>query len=191
MTVNLFYKDPFLLDEPGFGYLIPRAVPFEQNPECALGVVFDSFSAIGQDTTEGTKMTVMLGGHWWSQFTSSDYPTEEEGLSMAKEIVRRHLKIKVEPDAWKSSLHRDCIPQYTVGHEQRLKKANSELIQGFRGRVRVAGASYGGVGVNDCVKAAWEVVRGVVGWSGTGVKTGLEDFGYDTKMVVPTRNKQQ
>ena len=47
MVVNLYYSDPNILPERGFGYLIPRSIPFEQNPECALGVVFDSDSSIG------------------------------------------------------------------------------------------------------------------------------------------------
>ncbi|CAK7214843.1 oxygen-dependent protoporphyrinogen oxidase [Sporothrix bragantina] len=43
MVVNLYYAEP-ALHHPyrGFGYLIPQSVPLEQNPEGALGVIFDS-----------------------------------------------------------------------------------------------------------------------------------------------------
>lgn len=70
MVVNLFYSNPSLIPVRGFGYLIPRSVPLEQNLECGLGVVFDSESSIGQDTASGTKVTVILGGHWWSDWPS-------------------------------------------------------------------------------------------------------------------------
>ncbi|CAK7225404.1 oxygen-dependent protoporphyrinogen oxidase [Sporothrix curviconia] len=43
MVVNLYYAEP-ALHHPyrGFGYLIPQSVPLDQNPEGALGVIFDS-----------------------------------------------------------------------------------------------------------------------------------------------------
>jgi len=180
MTVNLYYRDPYVLNERGFGYLIPRSLPFEQNPEFALGVVFDSDSSIGQDTASGTKLTVMLGGHWWDHLASTNsYPTEQEGLEMAKSVLRRHLNILDEPEAWKVGLHKNCIPQYTVGHSRRMKDASGELEEAFKGRVRVAGNSYEGVGLNDCIRSARDVVmRLKEGDSSpwTPVRTGLEDF---------------
>ncbi len=170
MVVNLFYSNPSLLPVHGFGYLIPRSVPFIANPELALGVVFDSDAAIGQDDIPGTKVTVMLGGHWWDGLES--YPDEEEGASMAKALLKRHLDIAEEPQAVNVGLQKDCIPQYTVGHEQRMWKA-SEMLERFQGRLRVAGNSYTGVGLNDCVRAAKDVVTKLV--DGTG-RTGLEAF---------------
>ncbi|KAI0200289.1 hypothetical protein F4808DRAFT_450917 [Astrocystis sublimbata] len=64
MVVNLWYPNPDLLGEGGFGYLIPSTTP--DNEEGALGM-------------PGTKLTVMLG--------------EEMGIAMAKELVRRQLGI--------------------------------------------------------------------------------------------------
>jgi len=169
MVVNLYYSDPNILPERGFGYLIPRSIPYEQNPECALGVVFDSDAVTGQDAVPGTKVTVMLGGHWWDDFSS--YPDEDEGAVMAKMIMRRHLKIDVEPETVKVGLQKECIPQYVVGHEKRMRMANSELMHGFRGKLRVAGNSYTGVGLNDCVRAARDVVMGIKrGEEGTGLE---------------------
>ncbi|KAA8574246.1 hypothetical protein EYC84_005746 [Monilinia fructicola] len=124
----------------------------DSHGEFALGVVFDSDATVGQDTVPGTKLTVMLGGHWWDNFET--YPDEEEGVSMAKSVLKRHLKIDQEPEMVHASLQKDCIPQYTVGHEQRLKQAHYELLSGYKGRLAVAGNSYTGVGVNDCIKAA-------------------------------------
>ena len=65
MVVDLYYTNPNLLSVHGFGYLIPCSVPFKQTPNRALGVVFDSDATIGQDAIPGTKLTVMLGSHWW------------------------------------------------------------------------------------------------------------------------------
>ena len=171
MVVNLYYKNPDLLPVHGFGYLLPRSLPLEQNPERALGVVFDSDATIGQDNIPGTKLTVMLGGHWWDGWDS--YPDEDEGAFMARSILARHLKIIDEPQAVRVSLQKECIPQYTVGHTQRMEAASAMLEERFNGRLRVAGNSYTGVGLNDCIRAARDVVEGLL----TGVgSTGLEDF---------------
>ena len=170
MVVNLYFSQPDLLSVRGFGYLIPRTVSFDRNPEMALGVVFDSDVSVGQDTVPGTKVTVMLGGHWWDDWDV--YPDEEEGGRMAKAVLERHLGITEEPQVVRVALQKKCIPQYTVGHEERMAEA-SILLEKFDGRLRVTGSSYTGVGVNDCVRAARNVVDGLV--DGTG-KTGLDSF---------------
>lgn len=173
MVVNLFFDDPNLLPERGFGYLIPRSIPYEQNPECALGVVFDSDAVVGQDTATGTKVTVMIGGHWWDGMDA--YPDEEEGGRMAMAILRRHLKIDAEPAYVKVGLQRECIPQYTVGHQARMMAAHDELLAGYRGTLLVAGNSYEGVGLNDCVRSARDVVMSIR--DGKAQATGLEHVG--------------
>ena len=58
----------------GFGYLIPQSVPFELNPERALGVIFDSDISPDLHSTVpaeklGTRLTVMMGGHWWDEWS--------------------------------------------------------------------------------------------------------------------------
>ena len=175
MVVNIFFSSKELLRVHGFGYLIPRSVPYSENPECALGVVFDSDAVVGQDTTPGTKVTVMLGGHWWDDLLL--YPDLDEGAAMARAVLKRHLGITEEPTAILATLHENCIPQYTVGHDQRMSEA-SLVLNRYKGMLRVAGSSYTGVGLNDCVRAAKDVVQGLV--DGTG-KTGLEKYADGTE----------
>ncbi|OCL11396.1 Protoporphyrinogen oxidase [Glonium stellatum] len=175
MVVNLFFSKSGLLPVEGFGYLIPQSVPFEQNPERALGVIFDSDAIKGQDTVDGTKLTVMLGGHWWDGW--SCYPSEEEGINMARTLLARHLQITDEPTVARAKLQKDCIPQYTVGHEERIQRAHSQLRNSFGGRLRVVGNSYNGVGVNDCLRAARDIAKGL--HEGAGYepsRTGLDHF---------------
>lgn len=191
MVVNLFYRDPFVIPEPGFGYLIPRSISFEQNPECALGVVYDSYSTVGQDTATGSKLTVMMGGHWWDGYDS--YPTEAEGIAMASAVLKRHLKIDAVPERAVATLQRDCIPQYYVGHESRLKKTHQELMNGFGGRLSVAGSFVDGVGLNDCARNARDVVvKLAAGGDRPAMATGLEEFESprvftQVKRIMPVR----
>lgn len=173
MVVNLFYRNPDLLPVQGFGYLIPRSIPLTQNPECALGVVFDSQVEVTSMPVPGTKVTVMLGGHYWDSF--SYYPDAEQGAAMAKQLLKRHLGIHVEPEAVLVSLNRNCIPQYYVGHDQRLTSTDIHLRTKFKGKLSVVGSSYTGVGVNDCIRAGMEVAAGLADSPEDGY-TGLEFF---------------
>lgn len=154
MVVNLYYDDPELIKIPGFGYLIPQSTPVDQNPERALGVVFSSQTSPGQDTAPGTKLTVLLGGHWWSDWAASDLPDERKGVEMAKSLLRRHMNITDQPAVAKARLQRNAIPQYTVGHAERMVGLHNKLLEEYGGRLKITGAWHTGVGVNDCIRSA-------------------------------------
>ncbi|KAK6358676.1 oxygen-dependent protoporphyrinogen oxidase [Orbilia blumenaviensis] len=160
MVVNLFYDKPNMTGYSGFGYLIPKSVPLEQNPHRALGVIFDSDAMPSQDERQGTKVTVMLGGHWWSN-NATPLPSQEDGVRMAREVLSQHLGITAEPAETMASLQMDCIPQYGVGHAGRLRQVHEDLMDKMGGKLVLAGSSYGGVGLNDCVRSARDAAFGV------------------------------
>ncbi|KIW14445.1 protoporphyrinogen oxidase [Exophiala spinifera] len=251
MVVNLYYSNPNLIppSHTGFGYLIPRSVPYEQNPERALGVIFGSETSgnsreareeklrymieslelenaarqnkdnnpvdveqhkqdgnvdsrndssvdeasnriekllkefdqdcgQGQDTAPGTKITVMMGGHWWTGWKSDELPSEKEAIEMAQSLLKRQLGITEEPEVAKARLNRNCIPQYTVGYHGRMNTIHEALVRDFQGRFKVAGPWWqGGVGLNDCVQKARETAWSIQHqWDD---KTGLEDVVND------------
>ncbi|KAI8632584.1 hypothetical protein F5Y19DRAFT_462970 [Xylariaceae sp. FL1651] len=153
MTVNLWYPNPNLLAEGGFGYLIPSSTP--DNEECALGVLFDSDLRTGKNEIPGTKLTVMLGGHHWDNW--EHLPTEEMGIAMAKEVVRRQLGISEDEKVVASAhLCRDCLPQHFVGHRDRMNKAHYEILSAFQGHLTVAGPSYTTIGVIPSMRAGFD-----------------------------------
>lgn len=157
MVVNLYYDRPDLIPYRGFGYLIPRSIPYQQNPEQALGVIFASESSTGQDTAPGTKLTVMFGGHWWDDLAESKYPDEETAIELAYSLLERHLGIKDRPAVAKARLQKGAIPQYTVGHLSRMNELSQAVRDEFDHRLTLAGNWYGvhGVGINDCVRQAY------------------------------------
>ena len=155
MVVNLYYQNPDLLPVSGFGYLIPRSIPYEQNPERALGVIFASDSSVGQDTAPGTKLTVMFGGHWWDDWQESDYPDHDTAVKMAESLLERHLGITDAPVLARSRLQRNAIPQYTVGHVSRMRELSQAVRSDFNNRLTLAGCWYNGVGVVDCIRQAY------------------------------------
>ncbi|KAK3942704.1 hypothetical protein QBC46DRAFT_362335 [Diplogelasinospora grovesii] len=174
MVVNLWYPVPNLHSpyNNGFGYLMPQSLGFENNPECALGVLFDSDrdAIIGDDasdTVPGTKFTVMLGGHLWSDLPPEWLPSSEDAIRMAKSVVSRHLNIpeEVSDQAVASTkLCKECIPQQFTGHRQRMATAHQELLRNFQGKLAVAGTSYQPPGVLTSLRAgrdvAWQISGG-------------------------------
>lgn len=163
MVINLYHPDPNLLSVDGFGYLIPRSIPVDQNPEFGLGVIFASASSCGetprdphttvtQDTVPGTKLTVMMGGHYWDGWQKSDFPDHDSAVRMARAMLERHLGITDAPTVTRSRLQHNAIPQYTVGHLDRMYDLSRTVKQDFNQRLVLAGNWYNGIGVGDCVR---------------------------------------
>ncbi|XP_052866525.1 protoporphyrinogen oxidase [Anopheles cruzii] len=148
-VVNLQYRRTDLLKQDGFGLLVP---PIENLP--ILGVIFDSCCF---DMVDNTVLTVMMGGAWFEQWFGKN-PSEEQLLEVALANVDKILHIGQRPDAYKVNLLRRCIPQYTVGHQERVKAARDYIDQ-HRLPIVLCGASYDGVGVNDVILSARKSVE--------------------------------
>ncbi|KAI8497616.1 hypothetical protein Bbelb_249220 [Branchiostoma belcheri] len=153
--VNLEFAGAVLPSE-GFGYLVPSG-----EPERILGVVFDSsiFPQHSRHNSTTTRLTVMMGGSWFQeQFGDPAEVETSDLLEVAIETVRRHLNITAAPLRSFTTVQKDCIPQYTLGHTDRLEK---------RLPLSLVGCSYRGVGVNDCVLSARKAVEDLLkAWEG-------------------------
>ncbi|KAL7790426.1 hypothetical protein V8C37DRAFT_403451 [Trichoderma ceciliae] len=191
MTVNIWYPQT-KLKPPGFGYLIPLSVPPEQNPERALGVFFDSDIGIrGPDEPPGTKLFVLMGGHYYDRNKSPrgpsvPIPTEQEAIQQAKKILERHLGIpQSTPCFAMARLARECIPQYNRGHQDTMAAADEEIREHFDGRLAVAGGSYTRIGAMGALRNGYDMARTVA--KGDWLATGLEQMEFPTQFCgVPT-----
>ncbi|EPQ28598.1 uncharacterized protein PFL1_03901 [Pseudozyma flocculosa PF-1] len=192
-----------LLPVEGFGYLIPRTTP--NNEDGILGVVFDSDSLPTQDMKDPLspaaastlaqrpiKLTVMMGGAHWSHLDAATLPTDDEMRRRAVRAVSQHLSIPAslleDPSRTKilPTMQRDCIPQYLVGHPVRMHALHRALAQHetLSDKLTLVGASYTGVSLNDCVaysiEAADRVADAELHGQGrrTRAVTGLENFDH-------------
>ncbi|KAH6853683.1 hypothetical protein B0I37DRAFT_12876 [Chaetomium sp. MPI-CAGE-AT-0009] len=199
MVVNIWYPAPHAnFPHNGFGYLLPQALPFDQNPECVLGVIFDSDRESplptesnpdpayrGADTVPGTKVTVMMGGHYWDGWPLSTMADTERAKEAALAAVARHLDLPpelTEQAHASAKFRRECIPQHLVGHRARMRSAHAELEWAFKGRLAVAGQSYQNPGVVGLARAGRDVALQIAGREGPRTAewsvgdTGLERF---------------
>ncbi|KAI8577171.1 hypothetical protein K450DRAFT_253193 [Umbelopsis ramanniana AG] len=162
-VVNLAYaNDQAKLDYDGFGFLTPHVSSQHTHPvPGTLGVVFDSNALSGQERDAPLKLTAMLGGHMWdSAFDKSIQDIDPKVVrDRALQVAERHLGIKATPSHTMTHLHAGCIPQYKVGHYQRLGEMHAAIQSRFGNALSVTGASYFGVSVPDCIKNARELVE--------------------------------
>ncbi|PNY27109.1 Protoporphyrinogen oxidase [Tolypocladium capitatum] len=198
MTVNIWYPRQDI-KPPGFGYLIPRSVTRENNPERALGVFFDSdVAAPGAGEPPGTKLFVLLGGHYYD--SGPPPPSEAAAVEQAKSLLERQLGIpRDSPCFAMARLARECIPQHFVGHHDRMMQADQELRAAFAGRLAVAGGSYSKIGAMGAIRAGYDVARQTAGAGGRDgwFTTGLEHLEFPEPFVgvplakIPVRRFKQ
>ncbi|KAJ3109842.1 oxygen-dependent protoporphyrinogen oxidase [Phlyctochytrium planicorne] len=165
-VVNLVFQGD-VLPVRGFGYLVPQS-----QPSTILGTVFDSETLPSSPPV--TRLTVMMGGHKFVQ-TFGEEPSPESLLGQALKAVQNHLGISEHPISSRVTIQRNCIPQYVVGHLERLRNIhNAMLATNAHKRHSLIGASYLGVSLNDCVKNARDVSLAISkGLVVTGLETSL------------------
>lgn len=141
-VVNVGYHSS-VLNHAGFGYLVPS-----KEKQKLLGVVWDSSAFPQQNRVKDqTRLTAMIGGSHFNDFTSY---RDDELIEMTLRELSTHLSISRKPDFISIKSMIDAIPQYTVGHQKRIKKIDEELKK-ISPNINLLGNGYYGISVNDCI----------------------------------------
>ncbi|XP_039695821.1 protoporphyrinogen oxidase isoform X1 [Pteropus medius] len=157
-VVNLQYHGA-RLPVQGFGHLVPSS----EDPG-VLGIVYDSVAFPEQDgSAPSLRVTVMLGGSWLQTLEPGGSGLSRDLLQrQAQEAAATQLGLKGPPSHCLVHLHRNCIPQYTLGHWKKLESA-TQFLAAHRLPLTLAGASYWGVAVNDCIESGRQAAAQVLG----------------------------
>ncbi|KAG0422232.1 hypothetical protein HPB47_001939, partial [Ixodes persulcatus] len=102
----------------------------------------------------------LLGGRWFKQqFGEVDAVDPQTLLESARLAAQTYLGISQSPVKHSVDLLKDCLPQYLVGHVQKLSGIQQHIAD--RGlNLTPLGASYQGLGVNECIYNARLAVEG-------------------------------
>ena len=103
----------------GFGFLVPQSERLVM-----LGTVFNSLLFSGRAPEDRLLFTSFLGGV--SRPEVFDWPDERIWDSVCSEL-KRVLKTSIQPEPLAIFRHRRAIPQYNVGHRQRVETIAAEL----------------------------------------------------------------
>uniref|UniRef100_A0A3B5LM70 Amine oxidase domain-containing protein n=1 Tax=Xiphophorus couchianus TaxID=32473 RepID=A0A3B5LM70_9TELE len=149
-----------ILPVTGFGHLVPSW----EDPGL-LGIVYDSvpFPQHNRQTGQTTRLTVMMGGAWFQNvFGAPQAVSADSLLARATEAVCCHLGHCVAPSWSNVALHRDCIPQYHLGHFQRVDTMRA-FIKDNNLLLSLIGSAYDGVSVNDVIFSGRTAVAELLG----------------------------
>ncbi|GMM38175.1 oxygen-dependent protoporphyrinogen oxidase [Saccharomycopsis crataegensis] len=111
-------------------------------------------------TQEYTKLTLMMGGHYWK---NEVIPNEATALLNAKDVLKKQLNIDLneisEDDLIiETAMTDEGIPQYNVGFEDTKQEILDKVDVLYQGKLTVSGMSFnGGVGVPDCVSNGYKL----------------------------------
>jgi protoporphyrinogen/coproporphyrinogen III oxidase len=136
----------------GFGFLIPG-----REGRKILGTLWDS-SVFPNRAPEGyVLLRSMLGGVRMSDLALQD---ENRLTDVVMAELRDIMGITVQPDFVKVYTHKQGIPQYPLGHQQRLATID-KMTSNFN-RLYITGNAYRGIGVNDCIENSYTLAERIV-----------------------------
>jgi oxygen-dependent protoporphyrinogen oxidase len=136
----------------GFGFLVPST---EQRN--VLGVVVDSNVFPNRAPAGKVLFRAMVGG---ARTPDKARLPEEQLLDLVRADMRGILGIEMEPEFAKLYQHQRAIPQYPVGHQQRLEAIDSALVE--HPGLLLTGNAFRGVSLNDCVENAWRTAAQIL-----------------------------
>ena len=150
-TISLAYREsnlPRKLD--GYGYVIPR-----REGRRALACTWTS-TKFPHRAPEGYALIRVFVGR-----AGQDIPwNENELLALAKEELNQTLGITAEPIISRVFMWNKAMPQYNLGHPEKLKQIDSAL-ENYPG-LALAGNGYRGIGIPDCVRSGELAVERVL-----------------------------
>ncbi len=152
-TVTLAYRReeiPHPLD--GFGFVVPAI-----ERRAIVACTFSSLKYPGRAPAEFVLLRCFLGGTLQPQLV------EQDDAAMAASVRRELaelLGVRAEPVLIRTARHPRAMPQYQVGHLDRLARIERRLdaLPGLY----LAGSAYRGVGIPDCVRSGEEAAEAAV-----------------------------
>ncbi|OLO36461.1 protoporphyrinogen oxidase [Alkalihalophilus pseudofirmus] len=87
--------------------------------------------------------------------------SDENILAAVQKDLKKIMNINEEPEFNKITRWNKAMPQYMVGHKQRIEQLKANLVEEMPG-VYVAGAAYEGLGLPDCIDQGEVVVQKVI-----------------------------
>jgi oxygen-dependent protoporphyrinogen oxidase len=144
----------------GFGFLVPRG----EGPRC-LGMLWDSSIFSGRAPAGRVLLRAMIGG---AHDPKAVHLADEALLEVVRRDLRTTMGLDLEPCFAQIFRHPLGIPQYVVGHLDRLARIDARLAR--HPGLHLAGNGYRGVAINACVAEAGPLADRVI--AGLGLHAG-------------------
>lgn len=144
-----YKKDKIHTSINAFGFLVPKI-----EGRKILGCLYDS-SIFPNRAPEGyVLLRCMVGG---AKSPHIALLNDNKLLSAVLKDIKDIIGIRKEPDFIRVFRHEKAIPQYLVGHSERLKKID-ELLLKYKG-LYITGNAFRGIGFNDCIENSYKLAE--------------------------------
>lgn len=137
----------------GFGFVVPHSHHLD-----ILGSIWTSVIFPEQAPDGYVLFRTMLGGAKNNRIIDIG---EEKLAEIAHRQLAGIMKLKNRPSFQKVIIWPDAIPQYVLGHRDRLQKINKGLDA--IGGLYLAGNGYTGIGLNDTIKRSYAIIDSIAG----------------------------
>ena len=87
--------------------------------------------------------------------------SDDEMVQIVMDDLAKTMNITMDPELIVVSRWNDAMPQYTVGHKERMSNVTNGLKKDLPG-IFLAGCSYHGLGLPDCIDQGEDAVRKVL-----------------------------
>src|SRR5699024_3003214 len=84
--------------------------------------------------------------------------SNQELTNIVLEDIRKTMSISGNPEFSVVTRWKEAMPQYTIGHKDRMEKVREHMAETLPG-IFIAGSSYEGVGIPDCIGQAENAVQ--------------------------------
>ncbi len=154
-TVSLAYRNDQLAQPlAGFGFVVPLV-----EARAIVACTYSSVKYPGRAPDGHVLLRAFVGGAMQQQLFEQDDATM--AASVRREL-RELLGISSEPVLTRIHRHPQAMPQYRVGHLDRVQRIDAALTQ--HPGLAVAGNAYRGVGIPDCIHSGEMAAETV--WNG-------------------------
>ena len=152
-TVNLAYRRSDIAHPlDGYGFVVPHV-----ERRKIMACTFSSVKYAGRAPEDTALLRCFAGGAL--QPDMLDQP-DEALEAQVREDLEALLGISGTPILCRTTRYPDCMPQYNVGHLDRVERIEARLQQ-FP-TLALAGKSYRGVGIADCIASGEAAAEGMV-----------------------------
>ena len=136
----------------GFGFLVPS-----KEQRAVLGTIVDSNVFPGRAPGDAVLLRSMVGGARTPELAMLP---DEQLISRVKSDLQDILGLRPEPEFVRIFRHKKAIPQYIIGHAEKLKTIDVQL-QRHPG-LMLTGNAFRGVSLNDCIVNAWKTAQSLI-----------------------------
>ena len=159
-TINLAYRrDAIQHPLDGFGFVVPFI-----EKRSLIACTFSNVKFPGRAPKDHLLLRAFVGGALQPDMFALEEP---EMLKRVEQDLRELLQINGKPLFAEVSKWEESMPQYQVGHLDRIAAIENQLAQ--LPNLSLAGNAYRGAGIPDCIRSGETAAEKLINYLGSGI----------------------